>query len=65
MKLYGVAGIAFFSLWIAFFSLWIAAIAGWIMNIVEMFGDITTNELIIRAIGIFVAPAGALMGWFM
>ncbi|ANA49757.1 hypothetical protein PUNNY_71 [Escherichia phage_vB_EcoD_Punny] len=58
MKLYGVAGIAFF-------SLWIAAIAGWIMNIVEMFGDITTNELIIRAIGIFVAPAGALMGWFM
>lgn len=58
MKLYGVAGIAFF-------SLWIAVIAGWIMNIVEMFGDITTNELIIRAIGIFVAPAGALMGWFM
>lgn len=58
MKLYGVAGIAFF-------SLWIAAIACWIMNIVEMFGDITTNELIIRAIGIFVAPAGALMGWFM
>lgn len=58
MKLYGVAGIAFF-------SLWISAIAGWIMNIVEMFGDITTNELIIRAIGIFVAPAGALMGWFM
>lgn len=58
MKLYGVAAIAFF-------SLWIAAIAGWIMNIVEMFGDITTNELIIRAIGIFVAPAGALMGWFM
>lgn len=58
MKLYGVAGIAFI-------SLWIAAIAGWIMNIVAMFGDITTNELIIRAIGIFVSPAGALMGWFM
>ncbi|EKL2214114.1 hypothetical protein PQ125_002648 [Salmonella enterica] len=58
MKLYGVAGIAFI-------SLWIAAIAGWIMNIVAMFGDITTNELIIRAIGIFVAPAVALIGWFM
>ena len=58
MKLYGVAVIAFF-------SLWISAIAGWIMNIVEMFGDITTNELIIRAIGIFIAPAGALMGLFM
>ncbi|UUT40940.1 hypothetical protein [Salmonella phage GSP032] len=58
MKLYGAFGFAFV-------SLWIAAIIGWIMNIVAMFGDISTNDLIIRAIGIFVAPAGALMGWFM
>jgi hypothetical protein len=46
-------------------ALWIAAVAGWIMNIVAMFGDITTNHLIIRAIGIFIAPLGAIFGWFM
>lgn len=48
-----------------FIALWIAGIIGWIMNIVAMFGEISTNELIIRAIGVFIAPAGSIMGWFM
>jgi hypothetical protein len=46
------------------FALYGAAIIGWIMNIVAAFGA-HGNELMIRIIGIFVAPAGALMGWFM
>ncbi|UJD05329.1 hypothetical protein PWKp15_00052 [Klebsiella phage PWKp15] len=41
-----------------------AAIIGWIMNIVDAFGA-HGDELMIRIIGIFVAPAGAFMGWFM
>ena len=48
-----------------FIALWIAAVIGWIMNIVAMFGEISTNELIIRAVGAVIAPAGAIMGWFM
>lgn len=48
-----------------FIALWITGIIGWIMNIVAMFGEISTNELIIRAIGVFIAPAGSIMGWFM
>lgn len=48
-----------------FIALLVAAVIGWIMNIVAMFGDLTTNELIIRAVGVFIAPAGAIMGWFM
>ncbi|QXV83716.1 hypothetical protein bas09_0071 [Changchunvirus paulsarasin] len=48
-----------------FVAFWIAAVIGWIMNIVAMFGEISTNELIIRAVGAVIAPAGAIMGWFM
>ncbi len=40
------------------------AIIGWVMNLLAVFGS-HGNELIIRIIGIFVAPAGAVMGWFM
>lgn len=41
-----------------------AAIIGWVMNLFAVFGS-HGNELIIRIIGIFVAPAGAIMGFFM
>lgn len=48
-------------LYIAFCGI---AISGWFMNLFEVFGS-HGNELMLRIIGIFVAPAGAIMGWFM
>lgn len=40
---------------------------GWIMNIVTIahsnFSDLT-GMLILRVIGIFVAPLGSVLGWF-
>lgn len=48
-----------------FTAFWVAVVIGWIMNVAAMFGDLSTNELIIRVVGVFIAPAGAIMGWFM
>ena len=45
----------------------IAAIGGWVANIVKMvalFNDPIGAWLIGRAIGIFVAPLGAILGYF-
>jgi hypothetical protein len=47
-------------------ALIIAAIGGWIANIVKMvglFSDPIGAWLIGRAIGIFVAPLGAILGY--
>lgn len=41
-------------------------IGGWIANIVKLFGssfDPLTGEVILRVIGIFAAPLGAIMGF--
>lgn len=48
----------------AYLTLWGVAIFGWFMNLFAVFGA-HGNELMIRIIGFFVAPEGALMGWFM
>jgi len=51
-------------------ALVIAGIVGWIMNIVKLIGlagqsfEQAAVELIIRAIGIFLAPLGAIAGFF-
>lgn len=45
-------------------ALWVAAVIGWVINLVNVFGSEGT-ELMLRIIGIFVAPAGAIMGWVM
>ena len=41
---------------------------GWVMNIVDLFGFSLSNgmtlELGLRLLGIFVAPLGAIMGYF-
>ncbi len=40
---------------------------GWVMNVIDLVrwnADITA-EFIIRVIGIFVPPLGAIMGWFI
>lgn len=37
---------------------------GWIMNIAKLFGAESIFIAVIRVIGIFVPPAGAVLGWF-
>ena len=47
-------------------GLWVAAVIGWIMNIFTLYHmsfETMTGELIVRVIGIFVAPIGAIMGY--
>lgn len=47
--------------------LWILGIIGWVMNIVDiismMSGELTAM-LIIRLVGVFVFPLGAILGYF-
>lgn len=58
-----------FSLGVFFF--WLAAIVGWVMNVYSTVillwvdGPITvTGMLVLRVIGIFLAPLGAVLGYF-
>ncbi len=51
--------------------LWLAVIitgvVGWVLNIVKLMGmtlDTVTIELVLRGVGIFVAPLGSIMGLF-
>lgn len=39
---------------------------GWINNIVQIFNanDLLTGEMVLRIAGIFVAPLGAVLGYF-
>lgn len=49
-------------------TLWLVGIAGWVMNIVAIFTTSftpLTGEAILRVIGIFVPPLGAIMGLFV
>jgi hypothetical protein len=44
----------------------VAGIAGWILNIVklvELFGGPVTGKLVLRAVGIFAFPLGAVLGF--
>lgn len=49
---------------------WIAGLIGWCLNIFKLLGIATSGfsgqeaEAVIRAIGIFAAPLGAVAGWF-
>lgn len=46
--------------------LFIAAIGGWIANIVKIFSEISdpiTGLFILRAIGVVLAPLGAVLGY--
>ena len=46
----------------------IALLYGWVLNIAALFhismATVNIGELILRVAGIFVAPLGAIMGWF-
>lgn len=49
-------------IWIA---LPIASIVGWGLNIIKLFGaDTISGEVVVRVIGVFAAPFGAILGYF-
>jgi len=42
-------------------------VAGWVKNLFALIGsnfDPITGEVMLRVIGVFIAPIGAVMGWF-
>ena len=46
-------------------AIWFAAIVGYIANIVQIAqADTITGMVLVRVIGIFLAPLGAIIGWF-
>jgi hypothetical protein len=55
------------SLIIFFAVVAVAGIGGWIANIVKLASmtfDPVTGMLVLRAIGVFLAPLGAILGYF-
>lgn len=45
----------------------LAGFAGWVMNIVKLWNagfDVITGYMIVRIIGVFLAPLGAVVGYF-
>lgn len=45
--------------------LWLAAFAGWIMNFAAIFSIHYWGGFeVMRVVGIFIPPIGALLGWF-
>jgi hypothetical protein len=41
------------------------ALAGWVQNVIALFQmDAVNGETVVRAIGVFVFPIGAIYGWF-
>lgn len=53
--------------WI-FVGIMVAGFIGWVMNIIKIFGAGPISEwtatVLVRVIGVFVAPIGAILGWF-
>ncbi len=49
-------------IWIA---LVILSVVGWGLNIIKLLGADTLNgEVVVRTIGVFAAPFGAILGYF-
>ena len=53
------------------YSIWVliaAAFIGWVMNIIGIINTVVSGEwtgmLVARVIGVFMAPLGAVLGWF-
>jgi hypothetical protein len=52
--------------WAGIMGVLVAAVVGWVANIVKLvglIGDPVSGELVIRAIGVFFAPLGAILGF--
>lgn len=46
-------------------AIWVLALIGWIWNIVQLAQyDHFTGMAIVRAMGIMIAPLGAILGYF-
>jgi hypothetical protein len=49
------------------FAVFIAAVVGWVMNIIDIVNSDfhnVTGMLVLRIIGVFLAPLGAVLGYF-
>lgn len=49
-----------------YLALVVTSISGWVMNIITIAGssfDSITGILVLRVVGIFIAPLGAVLGW--
>lgn len=47
--------------------IWLAGVVGWCLNIYKIIGSdfgMLTGMLVARIIGVFVAPLGAILGFF-
>lgn len=61
-----------FDKWAFAFSIFIIAVGiataiGWALNVIKfiaLIGGEITAELVVRGVGVFVAPLGAILGWF-
>lgn len=48
------------------FIVWLTLTVGWVMNLFKIFGENNeTLEVVVRIIGLFIAPVGSLLGLFM
>lgn len=48
------------------FVMWLTLTVGWVMNLFKIFGENNeTLEVVVRIIGLFIAPVGSLLGLFM
>lgn len=46
-------------------GLWLLGIIGWVLNIMQIAqSDHITGMIVVRIIGVFMAPLGAVLGWF-
>lgn len=47
--------------------IWLATIIGWIANIIQLIGIASgpvTTIFVLKCVGIFAFPLGAILGWF-
>lgn len=54
-------------IWVVYGSLFVAGVIGWVLNIIDIVGsDFSAVDgiLILRIIGVIVAPLGAVLGYF-
>ncbi len=57
-----LVGILYILLWVVI----IAGIIGWVLNIIQLVALLSAPfslMIILKAVGIFVAPLGGLLGW--
>ena len=63
MKKYDIGTVAAIAILVVF----IAGIVGWVMNLADlvgMFGASIDAEFVLQLVGLFVAPLGAVLGYF-